>query len=472
MKQNLKIAILFGKGLDGCGVQRGACEIQIWGKRHGHEVKVYSLAERKFVRAAGHKLDYTDFLCEDIPSLVPELEKFDIVYVNSWPSASNSREAIDGFLFDLLMKLKQPVILGMMGELTQMNINRIPHLLAIMNVCDIILNFGEDTYFAKTCSKQLPSKKVGERIKRFTMWLNFISDTEDLRNSIPLAAKKKELLYASRWTTMKDPKRVLDMGPALREVGIDARLIGIERSIGAKQDILDHPNAYDLTQKNKTYGDPSGVPIYGPYTRQYGLEQMAGSLFNCSFYRMPKDPQGYGDRMEYAQMEMIAVGSLPVFDLHWAENNRIKTGERFVDIPHSGIYSDRANLAETVDQLQRIANSPEIQQKIRETSYDIIRSEYDADQVLSNLFEMVLDTGKDQQKFKSVDEMLLSITGSDEYVDCYNELKNQGELVALGLNEVVNGVLATFDGKKRTEVMTIKLPKIRATQKKASVLEF
>jgi hypothetical protein len=269
---------------------------------------------------------------------------------------------------------------------------------------------------------------------------------------------------------MKDPKRVLDLGPALREEGIATRLIGIERSIGAKADVLDHPNAYDLTQKNKALGDPNGTPIYGPYARQYGLEQMAGSLFNCSFYRMPKDPQGYGWRMEYAQIEMIAVGSLPVFDLHWAQHNGIKTGEKFSDIPYSGIYSDKADLPDTVQKLKEVVSNIELQKKIRDTSYDIIRSEYDADIILEEMFRYVLDTGKDHNKFKSVDEMLFGITGSEEYVECYNELKNQGELVALGLNEVVNGILATFEGKKRNEIVKVKLPKI--TQTKSSLLEF
>src|SRR5574343_1260432 len=119
----MKIEIIFGKGLDGCGVTRGAREIQIWGAIHGHTIKAYSLAERKFVRGTGHEMEYTDFLASDIPSLLPELEKFDIVYLNSYPAASNSKETIDAFLYELVMKLKHPVIIGMMHELTMMNIN-------------------------------------------------------------------------------------------------------------------------------------------------------------------------------------------------------------------------------------------------------------------------------------------------------------------------------------------------------------
>lgn len=472
----MKIAIINGKGLDGCGVTRGAHEVQIWAEKNGHIVKVYSLAERKFARGDGHGIDNNYFTVADIPSLKEQLEHFDIVYLNSYPAATNSKEAIDGFFYDLVLKIKKPIVMGFMHELTTMNINKIPHLLGILNACDVIYNFGEQTYFSTSASALLPSKKIGERIKRFTMWQNFTTITETLRNSISLSDKKKELLYASRWTSMKDPRRVLDLGPMLKEYGIDTRLIGIERSIGAKGDIFDHPHCLDLSIKGKQLGNPNGTPVEGPYSRQYGLEQMANSLFNCSFYRMPKDPAGYGWRMEYAQIEMIAVGSLPVFDLHWAQHNGISDGTPFSEIEHSGIYSDKANLAETVEKLRQVAGSPALQKKIRDTSYDIIRAEYDAEIILPQMFEYVLNVGKDTGKFDSVEELLLNITKSEDYVEKYLELTYKGELVALGLEEPKKGIIATFDGKKRVEAAKFKLPKnlvkTSSDVAKKSILEF
>jgi hypothetical protein len=299
------------------------------------------------------------------------------------------------------------------------------------------------------------------------MWLNFDDETEDLRNNIQLQDKTKELLYLGRWTTMKDPRRVLELGPSLRQIGIPGRLLGIERSIGAKSDIFDHPNTLDLTGKNPS-GNPDGVPVHGPYVRHEGLERMANTLFGCSFYRMPKDPDGYGDRMEYAQIEIIAVGSLPVFDLHWAENNRLKTGERYIDVPYSGIYSNKADLPHTIEQLREIKGSLDLQKKIRDTSYEIIRTEYDAEHVLPEMFEHVLSLGKDTEKFSSLDEMLLHITKSEDFVRAYNEQKDNGELVALGLGELSDCKIAVFKDKRREEIATFKPSKSKAK----SVLQF
>jgi hypothetical protein len=189
---------------------------------------------------------------------------------------------------------------------------------------------------------------------------------------------------------------------------------------------------------------------------------------------MPKDPNGYGWRMEYAQIEMIAVGSLPVFDLHWAQHNGISDGTPFSEIEHSGIYSDKANLAETVEKLVEVSKTPSLQKLIRNTSYDIIRAEYDAEIILPKMFEEVLAIGKDRNKFKSIEEMLLNITRSEDYVEKYLELNYKGQLVALGLEEPKKGIIAVFDGKKRVEAAKFKLPQnlVQTSAAKKSILEF
>ena len=50
----MKIAIVFGKGLDGCGVEKFGYEFQ----RHmPDEVDIYDLQERGFTRSGGHIKD-------------------------------------------------------------------------------------------------------------------------------------------------------------------------------------------------------------------------------------------------------------------------------------------------------------------------------------------------------------------------------------------------------------------------------
>lgn len=434
-------------------------EFYLWAKRNDVNLDIFSYDERLYNRREAHKMEFTSFLKGDIPNLVEKLNnEYDVVIFQSYPSAKFDDDSIQAFYKEFIKKI-EILKVGFMHELNKTNIDKIPYLLFIMNEMDLVLNFSEKTWFSQNLAKALPSKKVGERIKKFTMMFNF-EELEYLREKYPLEAKRKAMVYCSRWTTMKGPRRVLDFEPLLTPYGIKTELKGIERSIGAKGDIFDHPNCLDMTGK-----EPKGngnVPVYGPYDRQEGMEYMASNLFVCSFYRMPKDPDAYGDRMEFAQIESIAVGSIPVFDKHWGENNRTKDGRRYIDIPYSAIYSDENDLESTAKLLNEISNDIELQKKYRDTSYQIVKEEFDVNKVLPELFELIFSVGKDENKFKSEEEMIKYLI-DDEFVEEFLELYHQYDserIVVAGFRELVeNNIFALIDGKKEQEIKNFKKSK-------------
>lgn len=455
-----KIALIFGQSIEGCGVTRTGAEMQQWATKNDVDLRVYSYDERMYNRREAHALDFIPFMKTDIPNIVEELNSFDAVLFNSYPSNKFEKETVIAFYEDLVKNITT-VKVGFMHELNKTNIDKVPYIVGMMNQMDLIYNFSEDTWFSQTISQLLPSKKVGDRVKKFTMWFNFEELEENYRNKVGLSDKEKQLLYIGRWTTMKDPRRVLDVAPLLKELDPSFKyaLRGIERSIGAKFDIFDHPNTLDLTGKKADPEAQGFVPVYGPYVREEGMAELSQSLFGANFYRMPKAPQDYGDRMEYTQIETIAVGTIPVFDKHWGENNRIRDGRRYIDVPYSAVYSDKENLEETAKLLVEIANSPELQEKYRETSYAIAKQEFDANIVLPEMFEYILSMGVDEDKFQDDDSLVLALTGNEEYVEEARNLREQGEVVVLGIRELTNNVLCILDGKKEKEIKKWKTKK-------------
>lgn len=411
-------------------------------------------------RREAHALDFISFMKDDIPAIVEELNGFDAVIFNSYPSNKFENETIMAFYEDLVKNITT-VKVGFMHELNKTNIDKVPYIVGMMNQMDLIYNFSEETWFSQTISQLLPSKKIGERVKKFTMWFNFEELEENYRNKISLSDKEKKLLYIGRWTTLKDPRRVLDLAPTLLEKDktFKSELRGIERSIGAKFDIFDHPNTLDLTGKKVDPESQGYVPVYGPYVREEGMQELANSLFGASFYRMPKAPLDYGNRMEYTQIETIAVGTIPVFDIHWGENNKTRDGQRYIDIPYSAVYSDKENLEETAKLLVEIANNPELQEKYRETSYSIAKQEFDANTVLPEMFEYILSMGVDEEKYQTDDELILALTENKEYVEEARKLHEQGEIVVLGIRELTNNILCIIDGKKEKEIKKWKIKK-------------
>lgn len=444
------------------GVTRTGSEMQYWCDKNNIDLKVYSYDERMYNRRNAHQLNFISFTKDNLADVVKELNTYDAVLFNSYPSNKFEKEAIKCFYNDFVKKIKT-IKVGFMHELNKANIDKIPYLLGIMNEMDLIYNFSELTWFSQTICKILPSKILGERTKKFTMWQNF-DNFDKLRKETLNNIKEKKLLYMGRWTTMKDPRRVLELAPGLKENGISAELMGIERSVGAKFDIFEHPNCIDRTGKEEKYiSENACVPVYGTYVRDEGIQKLTTTMFACSFYRMPKAPNDYGDRMEFTQIEIIGSGAIPVFDKHWSENNKTRDGRRYCDIPYSAIYSDKEDLNDTINKIVEVANNPELQKKYIETSYKLVKQEFDANIVLPEMFNYILTIGKDENKFKS-DKQLIKNLIKEEYYNEFMELHEEycDEIPVYGIRELYeNDIFAILDGKKEKEIKVFKKRRLK-----------
>lgn len=452
-----KIALIFGLSIEGAGATRNGSEMQHWCDKNGVDFKIFSYDESKFLREDSHKISYTKFGSGDMDDVVRELNTYDIVMFNTYPFPRVGQVAYENFYHKFVKKITALKV-GFMHEINKVIIDKIPYIIGLMNEMDVIYTFGVDTWFSKNTSALLPSKKPNERIKKFTMWFNF-ELLEEYRKNVNLSDKEKKMLYLGRFVSTKDVPRVLELGAKLIEKDPSFKTVirGIDTSIGAKVSVLDHLNTINHLPKEPKVNANGCVPVYGPYVRDEGMNEMAHSLFGVSFWNMKKrGVEEYGDRMEYTQIETIAVGTIPVFDKHWGENNRTLEGTRYIDIPYSAIYCDREKLDETADELIKIANDPELQEKYRNSSYNIAKQEFDADIVLPRMFSEMLAVGKDTDKFKSDDELLLSITNNPEFVEDAKKLVVNGDTVVYGYRELPNNILAVTDGSKQKEIKKYK----------------
>jgi hypothetical protein len=188
------------------------------------------------------------------------------------------------------------------------------------------------------------------------------------------------------------------------------------------------------------------VQVFGPYTHELGLELMSQSMFGCSFFRLPREPHNYGDRMEYTQIEMICCGTIPVFDVHYGQNNYDDAGKRYCDTPHWAVWSDRDNLRETAETLVRIADDPVSQECFRLAAQDFVRREFDAFRILPEFFSDMVRLGKDKQK--ETDAALMErLFGDEDAGRDLERLLDSGEMPAVGFAEIQNKTLKKFKGR-------------------------
>ena len=53
----MKIAIVLGRGLEGCGVTKNAVEWEVWLKSEGHIPTIYASKDKKWSRNNSHDIE-------------------------------------------------------------------------------------------------------------------------------------------------------------------------------------------------------------------------------------------------------------------------------------------------------------------------------------------------------------------------------------------------------------------------------
>jgi hypothetical protein len=125
--------------------------------------------------------------------------------------------------------------------------------------------------------------------------------------------------------------------------------------------------------------------VYGPYNRIDTLSKIGDSLFGCSFYNISSDANG--NNIEYAQLEMISIGLIPLFDYDWSLHTKIENISINI-LDYFGIFlkKDLSNAEECANKLEEIYNNLDLRKKYIDSSYEYIQS-FSSNVVFLNMIE-------------------------------------------------------------------------------------
>ena len=452
--KGMRIANVAGKGADGCGVQRTTAELQIWGKKVGATVDYYTY-EKKFTRSDAHDMEMNVFNLKSIKETAQKInDNYDIVMFMNYPSNKHDHDYAKAFYYNFFMKIEKPIKAFYQHDIHRGQIDKTPYLVPILTNSDIVFHFDTDTWFSRTID-EMGIKKIGERLFKYTLWMNF-DDLDKWRQKY-LNKKKNGLVSVTRWSSLKNIRRSIDIMDSIQNKKSDwnCQVYGVERSIGAKFDILDYEKTIYVNTSDKRDNEENGtVYVNGPVKRNDGIDIVASHMFASSFYSLPRAPQNYGNRMEYTQIEIIGVGTVPLFDKHWAENNIITDGRRYIDIPYSAIYTDGTDVEEVADKLIRLSKAPDELKKYQDTSYELVVQEFGADTVIPKAIDLILATGKNKN-LMSVEEICNKFVNR-QFGDEIMKLEKEGRLPVLGIGEFEDPTVFYLDGAKQVLIKKIK----------------
>ena len=356
----MKIALVLGRGIEGCGITRASIEYKNWLEENKYKVDVFALTEKGFSRSKSQPFDYKSFSPKDDVST--KLNKYNKVIYLSVPSITNSKEGISNFIKYWVDKVNKPQKVFIQGDHLKQSLNRNARMWNVVEKCDLAFTYTKTSDFGIEFDKRFTRENLstffGEEkpsipLYDFRVGMDF-NPLKEYRKSFP--DKKDRISYFGRFARFKHPERVLELRKNLKQK-IIVEMRGLERSIGAL-DIYNHPNIIEGKNKQTNF---TKTYIYGPYVREEGMEEISKSKFGCSFYEL--DKRFYGSHVEYAMLEIVGLGLIPIFSKHWGDNTKHISGKPFSSIKYSGIYLGKDNMREVCEEITELNNDEKSYEK-------------------------------------------------------------------------------------------------------------
>lgn len=322
----MNVSIIFGRGIEGAGVTRYVIELVHALEQQGHSYKVYDLDDRKFLRAGKQALVSKPVTPTELLTLHIEINQTDLLVVASVPSTKHLPESQENFLVLLESVKAKKALIQIDHKMESMRRNANWH--RVCELCDKIVTFGMDTPFYQ----DLVQKKGKDQLKKYVRAQVLYSPDKLDKFKVPFSERTRRVLYLGRFATWKDPQRLqlLLTHTNNQENKFLIEMLGVERSLAFGQFVyytdyekrIKNPLIewkWKLNAKYEEMVPPSFdyVRCWGVYEYEFGMRYLASSLFSASFYHHKLD-SAFADHTEYAMLEMMSSGTVPLFDPNWA----------------------------------------------------------------------------------------------------------------------------------------------------------
>ena len=403
-----KIAIILGRGIEGCGVTKFTLELCKYYAKHEYDYKVYASKDKTWTRKDSHNTDNIHQLMfekdEEVDYVIKELNKFDVVIVNSLPARSAKDEVIENFK-RLLVEITAPVVL-IQHDHSMRSIRRNGAMDEALEKADVIFSHSIENDFTKFAEEKVGTKitvfgeERGTPILPFQPGMYFDEVKEKYWKDTGHDMKHHK--WIGRTVAWKGYEEMLKYHSlCLKQNDMLTTFEGIERSPtflhfqgrDAKEPeyhvfenlLRTDPEEYDMTN---SYGE---LPlVFGPFVQEDMLERLSKVGFGYQLSRMP--PKFIERSIEYTHCEVVCTGTIPVFNKVYGDScTHRHYGKKLIDCESNGtIWFDKNNLEETLDQTLEVINNPAKRKKMRDDAFEFYKLHQDADHTFKELMENIL----------------------------------------------------------------------------------
>ena len=404
-----KIAIILGRGTEGCGVTQCAIQMQKVTKAN-----IFSAMDKKWGRAKGLNIEQTEFMMStQWQETADEINaNYDLVVIYSVPSKGHPQDCQDNFVpFLKRLKVRKAFI---NVDHKAASIARNANLKEVCENVDVIMTHSLNNDFSRFMKKndiQTPLTKMS---------LGFDYDGHRAEYWRPIEFQQHNMVrWIGRTAMWKGPSLMIDFHQdALMENDFITVLEGLEASIqyplvlyrdNKQEKPIDRRKVENYFRPEKQFNEVKfttdlygkeevgkGAYLYPQYINSEAMDRMSLSAFGSDLYFLKAET--YGDNIENCHAECVASGTVPLFHKHFCDNVIHKVqGDPISQCKNSGtIGVDYTNFDECRDLMIQLKNDPAMRDDWREMAFEFWKQHSDAEPVVNEIVDLALNTTSNQ----------------------------------------------------------------------------
>jgi len=403
----MKIAIILGKGVEGCGVTRCAIEF----KKYYKNLEVFGTIDKKWSRS--NNLEYTPITLGDDAAyqpLVDHLNTFDVVMFYSIPSKKHPENCIKNFV-RLLDDVKVKKV-AVHHDHSYKTLHDNSSIEIYFRKVDLIITHSANG----ALSDWMRKSEINTPLVEMGL-VGYGFDDTRAKYWKPIEETRGNVIrWIGRTAQWKGPTDLIDFhNLELRKRGFITILEGLEASMQyaiilyhdghglQKPRILrDHFRAKNpFVHGEEKIDEPAYC--YPQFNNSDMLERMSKSGFGSNLYHLKASM--YGKNIENCHAECVAAGTVPLFHYHFGQNvHHRKTGNLFIQDKNTGtvwVNDDGPlldSLAKCADLMLTLSKDPVMRDEWRHMAFEYWKAQANNDIIIRTILDTVKNTQKPAPK--------------------------------------------------------------------------
>ncbi len=397
----MRVAIIMGRGIEGCGVTKFTVEQTKYLAKNGYDFTVYSSKDKTWTRKNAHDVSNVIQLKFAVPSetqvMIDGCNQSDVVIINSLPSIGHSDECINEFK-RFLNEVKKPIVL-VQHDHSSLSIKRNAAIDESIRKASVLFGHSSNNDFARHVNSvtgggalaDFFSDNESKTILNFQPGMDFDSVRAKYWLDIN-QTKPNEHKWIGRTTSWKGYVQMFKFhNEYLRPNGYITTFEGIEKS-PAYMDFKKLSEFHPMISRNintVTLEKDQPAYVFGPYVNEQMLYRMAATGFG---YQLSLLDERFIERsIEYTHCELAAVGVVPVFRKAYGERcTHRKFGDKLINCKDTGtIWLDDNNMQPALDLVNKLAKDNVMRNEYREMAFEFYKQHQDSQHTFEEMMNKI-----------------------------------------------------------------------------------